>query len=41
MQLMIGTEAALAVFLLFWLNTPKVRSFFHSPKESVSLSDPN
>jgi hypothetical protein len=27
-QIMVGAEALLAIFLLYWLNTPKVRAFF-------------
>ena len=27
-RVMIGAEAALAIFLLYWLNTQKVRAFF-------------
>jgi hypothetical protein len=29
-QVMIGCEAALGIFLLYWLNTRRVRSFFQS-----------
>jgi len=32
-RVMIGSEAALAVFLLIWLNTPPVRSFFRAPEK--------
>ena len=38
-RLMIGSEALLAMFLLFWLNTPNVRSFFRAPEEPASLAD--
>ena len=31
-QVMIGTEAVLAAFLLFWLNNRSVKSFFHASK---------
>jgi hypothetical protein len=31
-RVMIGTEAATAVFLLYWLNTRKVRAFFVETK---------
>lgn len=33
-RVMIGSEAALAVFLLFWLNSPDVKSFFRPPKHT-------
>jgi hypothetical protein len=36
-RLMIGAEAVLAVFLLFWLNTPKVRLFFQAAKHTQTL----
>jgi hypothetical protein len=29
-QVMIGTEAMLGIFLLFWLNTQQVKSFFQT-----------
>jgi hypothetical protein len=38
-RLMIGSEALLAVFLLFWLNTPKVKAFFRAPEKSASTAD--
>lgn len=31
-RVMIGSEAVLAVFLLFWLNSPNVKSFFRDSK---------
>jgi hypothetical protein len=31
-RVMLGAEAALAVFLLYWLNTRRVRDFFITPK---------
>jgi hypothetical protein len=31
-QVMLGTEALLAIFLLYWLNTRKVRDFFITSK---------
>jgi hypothetical protein len=40
-RLMIGSEAALAVFLLFWLNTPNVKSFFRVPEKPASSPDPD
>jgi hypothetical protein len=40
-RFMIGSEALLAVFLLFWLNTPKVKSFFHAAEKPARLSDPD
>jgi hypothetical protein len=27
-RIMVGAEAVLAIFLLYWLNTPTVRAFF-------------
>jgi hypothetical protein len=33
-QVMIGSEAVLAVFLLFWLNSRNVKSFFRAPKNT-------
>ena len=31
-RLMIGSEAVLAIFLLYWLNTPEVRAYFRGPR---------
>jgi hypothetical protein len=31
-RIMLGAEAALAIFLLYWLNTRRVREFFITPK---------
>ena len=31
-RVMLGAEAALAIFLLYWLNTRRVREFFITPK---------
>jgi hypothetical protein len=31
-RVMLGAEAALAIFLLYWLNTRRVREFFVAPK---------
>jgi len=36
-RLMIGSEAVLAVFLLIWLNMPKVRLYFRTPKRTKAL----
>jgi hypothetical protein len=33
-RVMVGSEAILAVFLLFWLNSRSVKSFFHAPKDA-------
>jgi len=33
-RVMIGSEAVLAVFLLFWLNSPNVKAFFRAPKNA-------
>jgi len=33
-RVMIGTEAVVAVFLLFWLNNQSVKSFFHARQET-------
>ena len=35
-RVMIGAEAALAIFLLFWLNNRHVKTFFRSSKDSPS-----
>ena len=40
-RLMIGSEALLAVFLLFWLNTPKVKSFFRAAEKPATFPDPD
>ena len=34
MQVMIGTEALLAVFLLFWLNSEPVKSYFRTSQSA-------
>jgi len=39
-RVMVGSEALLAIFLLFWLNTRSVRSFFQAPKDSQAVSGP-
>ena len=31
-RVMLGAEAVLAIFLLYWLNTRRVRAFFIAPK---------
>jgi len=40
-RVMIGAEALLAVFLLFWLNTRDVRLFFRGPKHAQTLTTPD
>jgi hypothetical protein len=40
-RLMIGAEALLAVFLLFWLNTRDVRLFFHASKHTQAPPTPD
>jgi len=36
-RVMVGSEAILAVFLLFWLNSRGVKSFFHASKDTHVL----
>lgn len=36
-RLMIGLEAVLAVFLLYWLNTSEVKSYFKGRKVAAQL----
>jgi hypothetical protein len=40
-RFMIGAEALLAVFLLFWLNTHDVRLFFRPSKLTQALPTPD
>jgi hypothetical protein len=40
-RVMIGSEAALAVFLLFWLNSPKVKAFFRAPRNTQISPSPD
>jgi len=38
-RIMIGTEAILAVFLLYWLNTRPIRAFFtNQPEKRLSIN---
>lgn len=37
-RVMIGSEAVLAVFLLFWLNSPNVKAFFRALKKYPNLA---
>ena len=39
-RVMIAAEAVLAVFLLFWLNSPNVKSFFRDSKNMQTPSSP-
>jgi len=36
-RVMVGSEAVLAVFLLFWLNSRGVKSFFRTPKDTQAV----
>lgn len=40
-RVMVGSEAVLAVFLLFWLNSRSVKSFFQAPKRDVGCQVPD
>ena len=40
-RVMIGSEAVLAVFLLFWLNRPNVKAFFRAPKNPQISPSPD
>jgi hypothetical protein len=40
-QLMIGAEAILGIFLLFWLNTRPVKSFFRPSQTTQNLQAPD
>ena len=40
-RVMIGSEAVLAVFLLFWLNSTNVKLFFHAPRNMQSQTTPD
>src|ERR1700722_19558577 len=35
-RIMVGAEAVLAIFLLYWLNTPTVRAFFRRQRAAVA-----
>jgi hypothetical protein len=34
---MVGSEGVLAAFLLFWLNSRGVKSFFHAPRDTRAV----
>lgn len=35
-RVMVGSEAVLAIFLLYWLNTPGVKDFFRSERTAAA-----